>query len=1164
MRKAAYEASRTEGVENLLCIGSKSAIIWDPKSAGEIDRGSHLRLWRGDTETNLWIDKSDVRNELESIHIKQLHVNIQSSSSTQGLCDYMLDDDETSYFEDLVMERFQDLLDFKEENLQFDHQADNENESDEEEVLLDESGAHTDPTVAQPFSWGYQSNRTEHWVRPEREPYLVPAIWDIKDDVKLPMIRKQFDVIVHTVKNIRLKGPQFEIFLKLKQSDDNPLFDFLNPECDLNGLFEKMKSIPNDVFQAGFELPVELRAVSKADLESFQTRESSDDLQNVSSAAMEILDVVAPAVDAEGIAVTDAVDVVEDGKNALSLLGNIYGDSSCSEGDVDDEDVEAEGEGDCIEDRNSMNDVAAEEGDSEDLLRSSSSIDHCDNIGTNGETGTNDQDQDERMNVERAEYEEEDDEGTASTASFDDNNGITSSSVLMVGEIPVSRDMSSIEVPNFATQELEACELEEVEEVEEEIEGLLLTQSSGYSESDGEYIATQDFATDHSRARKTKVEVEVDIEEDYLVLDGKTEKPAVASDECALEVSLIPSASESELVVMECEGNGRGKVKDSEEVFQGSDFTSVESTHNTGSCATEGAVNGNLDYLKNLEQEEFLSSQSEHRSSEGAEERNTVTIGLVKEEGEVENEEEGEVESEEEGEVESEEEGLDALQTSDTETSTMPSDGAVELDILQSDNSDLNNASLAAERGEEKEGGLDLIDNEQEEQEKEGGLDLVGNEQEEQGGLDLMDNEQEKQGGLDLIGNELEEQEEQEGGVACKTEKQPTCLELADHLRQLDEEALGLADIEDDMLDDDVDELNFWGTVHQVKKKSIARLSEISTAKENTLSLMTEREASLALEKKKADRLKRVKLLKKQFEEKAAAALMEAERLKADSAVYDVLAAIPIRDSGHQPSSSSSSSSSNDSDDSSNRLQRERALKRRERTRTRSRSSDSHHTDSDRSRERRRRSRNTHSDHSRKSSVRRGDRDRDRDKDRDKGLDRSRYRKWSRDNDRGKDEGKIKSDRSHRETQRDKEKRKEDRHSHKHRHRSRERSPDRRKGTYSSRENEKDSGKDKEKLKGKEEFRRNEGEAVSRGRKRNHISSPSSSPSPTPSHHALGSIVRKIPASEPSSSSSSALDFKDKIRVALGVEPLKAALSSASIAVPFRDKIQMALDALKE
>jgi hypothetical protein len=63
--------------------------------------------------------------------------------------------------------------------------------------------------------------------------------------------------------------------------------------------------------------------------------------------------------------------------------------------------------------------------------------------------------------------------------------------------------------------------------------------------------------------------------------------------------------------------------------------------------------------------------------------------------------------------------------------------------------------------------------------------------------------------------------------------------------------------------------------------------------------------------------------------------------------------------------------------------------------------------------------------------------------------------------------------------------------------------------------------------------------------------------------------VRKAPTHEPSalsssSSSSSALDFKDKIRAALGVEPLKPAPSSVSTALPFRDKIQMALDALKE
>lgn len=1160
MRRANYETSRNENVETMICIGSKSAIIRDPKSAGEIDKGSHLRLWRGDSEADLWLDRSDARNELEGPHLKQFSAAVPSSSSTPGHCEYMLDDDEASYFEDLVMERYQDLLDFKEENLQFDLPSTVEHDLDVDEILLNKSEPQIDSAVAQPFSWGYQSNRTEHWVRPEREPYPVPAVWDIKDNIKLPMTKKQFDVIVHTVKNIRMKGPQFEIFLKLKQSDDNPLFDFLNCECDLNGLFEKMKSIPTDVFQAGLEMLVEQQTVRKEDQETLQIRGINDGCEDITPAPTMVMNTMAAADDVDRVAATVTatatkaviVEVVEDVTNALSLLGNMYGDGSCSDGDGDDDNLLREGgEVGCCQDADHISVVksgvvAGEEGGSKGLLsRSVTHLNRNDSNDTTSETYANNRDEDKHKNEEEEMTSEDDDAETASTASFVNNDETLSrSGQCLFGEVAVSRDTSSMNLPDFATQELETCELEEEVEVveeeeageevdavegegeeEKEVEDLLLLLSPGNCESDGEYIATQDFSEEHSKSQESQVE---DSKEGEILLDGSSEKSYSAT-------AVMSFTLESAPLTPLFERDPAGIVGiDSEEVFRNGHPTSIESSQCTDNSATIVLRQGYLDCANTSQQgqvegEYLLATEHGKETTEGTEERNTVFKGSYEKE---------------EGEVESVEDVQDVLKTSDTLekgvefTSTTPSitlNRAVEL------NSDLNSTDLRANISQSVE------------------LESEPSDQGEQGDLDLSDNEPSELGEL----------------VACKADKHPTCLELKDRLRLLEEEKLGLADIEDDMLDDDVDAYNFWGTAHQLKVKSEARLGEIHSEKEDIIKMMTDLEASAALQKKRADRLKRAKLLKEQFQEKAAAAYREAEQLKVDSAVYDVLAAVPILENG--PGPSSNTSSSDDSDDSSCSRQGAKVQKRRERTRTRSRSrsADSRYTDAHRSRERRHRTRNTHSDRSRKSTV--IDRSRDRGKSRDEGK----HRKRSFDDDRGNDEEKVGSKRSYtskeKSSGKEKDRRKEEEvHRHKHRHRSRERS--RIRDRVRSRDKRKETHSSKDRDKGKEDVIRGE---ATRGRKRHLASSPStsSSPSPSPSpfssssssssHQSSRNKIRKASTQESSlsssliSSSSSVLDFKDKIRVALGVGPLKPAHLHVSTAVPFRDKIQLALDSMK-
>lgn len=96
-------------------------------------------------------------------------------------------------------------------------------------------------------NFGYKSYRQELWQKPVREEY---GISNYLSDAKLtfPMTKKEFDVILHTTKNVRQHGNQLEILLKLRHGDEDPTFDFLNTDSSLNALFVALKELPEDAF----------------------------------------------------------------------------------------------------------------------------------------------------------------------------------------------------------------------------------------------------------------------------------------------------------------------------------------------------------------------------------------------------------------------------------------------------------------------------------------------------------------------------------------------------------------------------------------------------------------------------------------------------------------------------------------------------------------------------------------------------------------------------------------------------------------------------------------------------------------------------------------------------------------------------------------------------
>jgi hypothetical protein len=155
----------TDSFHDIICFGSKSVRILDDKRAEQFSSGSHLRLWKDDKDRDLWIDRFDVRNELDNADMRQLEKGLVALS---GPDEYMLDKEESDFFEDMMLERFQDILDFKEEDLM------------NQELLrphhIEELVTQTNEVVEandskQQFSWGYQSTREEIWVRHEAEKF---------------------------------------------------------------------------------------------------------------------------------------------------------------------------------------------------------------------------------------------------------------------------------------------------------------------------------------------------------------------------------------------------------------------------------------------------------------------------------------------------------------------------------------------------------------------------------------------------------------------------------------------------------------------------------------------------------------------------------------------------------------------------------------------------------------------------------------------------------------------------------------------------------------------------------------------------------------------------------------------------------------------------------
>lgn len=123
---------------------------------GEVNPGTFLILWNNDKEKDLWIDRFDVRGSLDYREFKRTET-CKPISKWEEI-------DDSDLYDELMFERFQDLLDANEEDLVKDPVDSTEDTQDEDEDQQANFG----------FRYNYQnetykSDRVEIWVRPTRQ-----------------------------------------------------------------------------------------------------------------------------------------------------------------------------------------------------------------------------------------------------------------------------------------------------------------------------------------------------------------------------------------------------------------------------------------------------------------------------------------------------------------------------------------------------------------------------------------------------------------------------------------------------------------------------------------------------------------------------------------------------------------------------------------------------------------------------------------------------------------------------------------------------------------------------------------------------------------------------------------------------------------------------------
>lgn len=228
-----------EASEIHISVTGQKCCLLDSDLSPPIDRS--LQRWNDSEEHDLWVSAYDVRMLCDQY--SDFHTRRGAASALEQEDKH---DDDFAY-DDIMYERYQDMLDVKECDLMklpapFTAASTTE---DDNGVHVDGSMTFAPSPAASTLPYSYDEQ-----VTTMTDPFVQP-IHPFPSHVKhFPETMKHYNIILHTAHAVR-NNPQLEILLKVKQKG-NPMFYFLNEDVhsrsDLFQLYSYLRNLDDKTF----------------------------------------------------------------------------------------------------------------------------------------------------------------------------------------------------------------------------------------------------------------------------------------------------------------------------------------------------------------------------------------------------------------------------------------------------------------------------------------------------------------------------------------------------------------------------------------------------------------------------------------------------------------------------------------------------------------------------------------------------------------------------------------------------------------------------------------------------------------------------------------------------------------------------------------------------
>ena len=174
-----------------------------------------LQRWNDSEEHELWIDKYDVRMLCDKY--RDFHTPEKDAALAQEEEEEL---DEEFAYDDLLYERYQDLLDVQECDLMDLSTPNNGSDMESNDVMTLNDPVGSTSSALSAYSYAQYTEEAE-----VTDPFIQP-MHPFPSHIKhFPDSMKHYNIILHTAHAVR-NNPQLEILLKVKQKG-NPLFYFL-------------------------------------------------------------------------------------------------------------------------------------------------------------------------------------------------------------------------------------------------------------------------------------------------------------------------------------------------------------------------------------------------------------------------------------------------------------------------------------------------------------------------------------------------------------------------------------------------------------------------------------------------------------------------------------------------------------------------------------------------------------------------------------------------------------------------------------------------------------------------------------------------------------------------------------------------------------------------